>query len=252
MKKFTFKQMMMAIFAFVMILAAGFSQEAKAFSVNAGDMYLILYGNSTEYYQDLGTLSSLQSPGNSSFNISSSTLATVSGINSVKWAVAGFYLTGNQGIYVALNTNPSLVNPANTSIGGGFVNFAGFFGLTTDSNPLTTSMTLPSGNANSYSNQLDINGDGSFGGSFIGQSTRGSINGNSMYLVTGDQVTNAVTGLKTTAGAQLFASVISNAITGGLTLNVAPSVVPLPASVVMFGTGLIALAGIARRRLFVA
>jgi hypothetical protein len=229
----TVKRTILASALAVATAVAGLTGQAQAFLFGEGDMVLAIYGNNTEALYNLGQAGTRLANG-ASFNLDvSSGLTTAQvGTNSVKYTVFEWDLgsTGGQ-ILAATAFSPAQItgtvgpftNQFNPSINmSSQLNFAG--------NTISKSDPL------SFSNQLNTSGAGKFEGAWP-VAMQGTL----------DQVLNVMRGdVDTSTFSQVGRVLLSS--TGLLTIgNPGPTPVPLPAGVVLFGTGLIGLIGIARR-----
>ena len=106
-----------SLFAIAVIFVASFSGKALAVTINPGDLVFTMYGNSTEFIQDLGPASSLLASGSlNTFTISPSTLSAVAGSNPVNWALIGYNATGSSIVLLAGSTiAPSAYTPTQLS-----------------------------------------------------------------------------------------------------------------------------------------
>lgn len=240
------KRTIAAVFALAVMASVSFTGKAEAIEIGSGDLALVLYGNGTEFYRNLGQSSSLLAPGaTNDFTIDSSTLTAVGGSNPVRWAVVGFTFD-NDGNAVNLNTTLNPIAPS--QLGAVQINFGwdslAIWSAQNGGDGLSQEL-LPAGDPFSFSNQVDPAGTGSLNGAFPVSTTGGF--GSTLNLIEGDYNTNAIT----TVGSASFSLLSGNALltVSGVT---APAPVPLPAAVVLFGTGLVSLIGLARRRLIAA
>lgn len=233
MRPSTIKRTIMASALAVATAVAGIAGQAQAFSFGEGDLVLALYGNNTEALYNLGQVGTRLASG-ASFNldVSAGLTAAQVGTNSVKYTVFEWDLgsTGGQ-ILAATPFSPAQItgtvgpftNQFNPSINmSSQLNFAG--------NTISKSDPL------SFSNQLNTSGAGKFEGAWP-VAMQGTL----------DQVLNVMRGdVDTSTFSQVGRVLLTSA--GQLTIgNPGPAPVPLPAGVVLFGTGLIGLIGIARR-----
>ncbi len=233
------KRIMMAAVLTVLTAFAGMVGQAQAFNFNDGDLVLAIYGNNTEALYDLGSASTRLANGASfSTNVLAGLQAAGVGTNAVKYSVFGFDGT-DLSVYAATTSAPGAINPAqliltqelnSAAIMQGQI--AAIGGLPGD--------TVAKSDGNSFSSQMDQAGSGNYNGAWP-VAMQGFI-GDTLNMIKGD--TNA--GTFTQVGRMLLTSdgnfIIGNPGPGG-----AP--VPLPAGVVLFGSGLIGLIGIARRSL---
>jgi hypothetical protein len=87
---------------------------------------------------------------------------------------------------------------------------------------------------------------GTMSGSFTGGGLQGSL-GNVLTLIQGRALVSGQQNVLTDVGQAVLSAGGQLSICGGAGCSVAP--VPVPAAVVLFGSGLIGLVGIARRKL---
>lgn len=232
------KQFVLATAVAAVASAAG---QAQAFTFGQGDLVLAIYGNNTEALYNLGQASTVLASGYSGvgssanpLNVSTGLSAAQVGTNTVKYTVFSWDV-------------PSTA-PNGTVIGATAFSKAqitGSLGLNNELNagvnmafaPAFTGNTQPISNPSSFTAQMNSAGNGSLAGSWpvAMQGTLGQV----LNLIQGDVSTSALSQV----GRVLLSS------TGLLTIgNPGPiAAVPLPAGVVLFGTGLIGLVGIARR-----
>jgi hypothetical protein len=236
-----------ALFLGLAILAiTTLPDQAHAFAVNETDLYLVLSNNATEAYVDLGNSASILSS-SLSLNISSF-VNSASGANDIHWTIlAGSPNGAGNLVFSDLLNNLNGVSTG-INISSGLTNFINFEANTSGSG---SSMTLAASNANSYLNQFD-QVVGTLAQTLTGNQANGTINHNgaainqTMSLYSGNLSDNVLHLLS------VVANVTGSGVTGGanyvLTIGSAVSAVPVPPSLVMFLTGLIALAIIARRK----
>jgi hypothetical protein len=198
---------------------------------------------------DLGSQSTLLSPGTTTnISISPSVLSAVSGANPMKWALWGWNYDPNTGeattMSASLTADPSTFTPA--QVNGTATTFAwnsaaNLYGQTTGDGLLN--VLVPAADPNSFSQTFG--NSGSMAGSFP-VSVEGSFN-STLNVVEGNFGVGSAVNLGIVGLASLNGDGSLLTISGPT-----PSVVPIPASVVLFGSGLIGLVGIARRRLMTA
>jgi len=219
---------------------SGLAVQAQAveFDFNSGDLVLALWNNSTEYLKDLGPASTLFGT-STPISIDSGVLSQVnpSGGNPLKFSLYGVQFDTSNG-------NPQAV-----------------YGGVLSSSGLTSANTFPSFLFAQATQQLGgLAGSGNVTATLIPAS-----DGNSFTTMMGTSSTLAGTfPVSTSTGLGGLLQIVSVNMTGsgpfftilgqaslsadGLTLTLGPvAPVPIPAAVVLFGSGLIGLIGVARR-----
>ncbi len=227
-----FRRTIMATALAVATAVAGVVGQAQAITFGEGDLVLAIYGNNTEALYNLGQQSSVLAPGASTTLDASLGLAAASvGTNTVKYTLFEWDngSTGGQ-VIGGTSFSASLITGAlgltNQYTNGQNMSALGAF----------TGNTQPISNTFSFTNQMNSAGNGSLAGSWP-VAMQGNI-GQVINLMQGD----VDAGTFHLVGAALLSS--GGQLTFG---NPGPAVVPLPGVVVLFGTGLIGLVGIARR-----
>jgi hypothetical protein len=244
-RKSAFKAMVVAGMLAVAGLG-GIPQQAQALTFNAGDAVLVIYGNGTEYYRNLGPSSAIPS----SVTIASSFMSQLGGAAPIEYTIIG----GNAANFGAAPTSTfegTAVPSTNVSSLSGWtatrngainqqqywntiVNWAGQVGTIAGSEHV-----LASSETTSFS-------------SFFGTADRlnaafplrmSSNIDSALYLLGRDFLP---VGTQTAQSALGQANLTLVAGTGAGNFTFAP--VPIPAAVVLFGSGLIGLIGIARRK----
>lgn len=233
----TVKRTMMASALAVATAVAGNAGFAQAFSFGEGDLVLAIYGNNTEALYDLGKASTILTSGGagiSNLDVSAGLTAAQVGTNAVKYTLFGWDLSLPNGqITAATAFAPSAIT-GTKDFNTQFNNSVGFSALSFTGD--TISKTDPSGR--SFSQNLNVSGSGQFDGAWP-VAMQGSL-GQLLNVMQGNVETNSFTQV----GRVLLTA--NGLLTVG---NPGPSPVPLPAAVVLFGTGVIGLIGIARRRM---
>lgn len=230
MKQTAFKRIVLATAVAVAAVVSCVAERAQAFTFGDGDIVVAIYGNATEALVDLGTYSSLLTNPSHTFNLSSQLSAASVGSNPVKYTVFGFdTATGNGQIFAGTAFAPGSIHGV-FDFGNQITNTIGYTALPFSGDTIAKSAPQ------SFSSNLNTAGAGSFDGSWP-VAMQGNL-GQLLNILAGDSVTNAFSQV----GRVLLAS------DGTLTIgNPGPAAVPLPAGVVLFGTGLIGLVGFARR-----
>lgn len=235
MKARSAKRMITAAALAVLTAFAGMTGQAQAFLFGQNDLVLAIYGNNTEALYNLGDFNTRLAPG-ATFNldVSAGLSAAQVGTNPVKYTIFGWDVTLPAGqVHAATKFAPGLVQPPGT-----------FLDLTSTLNPAIawssnsefTGDTIAKADIKSFSSNLDQAGDGKLGGAWP-VAMYGDL-GEVVNIMRGNVEMNTFTQV---GGALLAAN-------GLLTIgNPGPNPIPLPAGVVLFGTGLIGLIGVARR-----
>lgn len=235
MKVRSVKQMMVAAALTVVTAIAGMAGQAMAFSFTDGDLVLAIYGNNTEALYNLGSASTRLATGGTPFtlDVSAGLAAAGVGSNPVRFTVYGHdALDANLPVWASTRVNPSSINPAQLGLTNQFgfsVGQSALGGFSGD--------TISKSDSQSFSSNLDPTGDSNMAGSWPV----------AMFGNTGDILNILKADLNTNTFTQVGRVQLLNGI---LTLgNPGPggAPVPLPAGVVLFGSGLIGLIGIARR-----
>lgn len=235
MKVRSVKHMMVAAALTVVTAIAGMVGQAQAFSFGQNDLVLAIYGNNTEALYNLGDFNTrLGSGATFSLDVSAGISAASVGANPVKWTVFGWDVTLPAGqVHAATTFAPGQVQPPGTLLD-----------LTSQLNPALawssnsdfTGDTIAKADIKSFSSNLNQDGSGKLGGAWP-VAMQGEL-GQFMNILRGDVENNTFSAV----GRVLLAS------NGLLTIgNPGPNPVPLPAGVVLFGSGLIGLIGVARR-----
>ncbi|HUJ79727.1 MAG TPA: VPLPA-CTERM sorting domain-containing protein [Nitrospiria bacterium] len=243
------------------------SGNAQAITINNGDLVLALFGNNNEYFLDLGAESTLMASGTStSFAIpwGSDTNSLMSALencgtgcstpNPLQWEIFGY--TGTSSTSTSYLYAGSTSNATDTH-NAGLVGVQSAYNATSSWGPqitqLSTGGSYPSAtgandtlvpSTDPYSFSSTFGTDGTLKGSFP-VAMQGGI-GDMLYMLKGQDRLSTLTDIGTASlvlGSSLDLTVCG---VGSTACSVAPPI-PIPASVVLFATGLIGLVGMARR-----
>lgn len=238
------KRGFLALFAFALMMGA--TVKTQAIEIGPNDLVLVLYGNNTEYYQLIGQTPAVLTTGGN-FNISGPGLTAAGPAATTQWALVSF--NTSDGTFGGDVTDVNLTfrgspTPSNIPADVIFNNLAVWAGNVTAASTDPTSGTFSRADTSSFFNQVDGgNGDGRLTVLPGGTSAAGSY-GQTLTILAGDFNSGNVINTGTLASLSL---VNPSDLTAGALLAIAP--VPLPASVVLFASGLVGLIGVARRRL---
>jgi hypothetical protein len=229
------KRTVMATALAVATAVTGFAGQAQAFTFGQNDLVLAIYGNNTEALYNLGNANTILTSGGAGIvnvNVSAGLTAAQVGANPVKYTLFGWDLNLPNGQITAATAFAPSALTGTKDFNTQFNNSIGFSNLSFTGD--TISKTDPQGR--SFSQNLNVSGSGQFDGAWP-LAMQGSL----------DQVLNVMRGnVETNTFTQVGRVLLTS---GGLLTvgNPGPAAVPLPAAVVLFGTGLIGLIGVARR-----
>lgn len=232
MKVRSVKQMIVASALTVLTAIAGLVGHAQAFSFNDGDLVLAIYGNNTEALYNLGAASSVLAPGGGLHTLDVSAGLTQAGVggNPVRFTVFGHDLSGSPSVLAGTSFGSAQINAAQLGLTvqlEASISMQALGGFSGD--------TIAKADTKSFTSNFNQNGAGNFGGTWP-VSMQG-LPGDILNIMNGDSDAGTFTQV---GRIQLLNGIVSFG-------NPGPSAVPLPAGVILFGTGLIGLIGVARR-----
>jgi hypothetical protein len=230
----------------------GLAGQAQAFTFSNGDLVLAIYGNPTEALYDLGNANTILTNGGagiSNLNVSAGLSAVQnSGTGTVKYTLFQFDGNFSTGGGVIAGTSKTLAQAS-----AGTVNFtnqlnaAGTWSGQLGNSSVQSQFTNLGDAAGGFS--ISKTGTMSFSSNLNDSAGTDTMKGAWPVAMSGglNVVLNLIQGdLDAGTTSQVGRALLTSA--GFLTVgNPGPSAVPLPAGVVLFGTGLIGLVGIARR-----
>ncbi len=242
MKTFTaVKRLAAGVGILAAVAVVGMPSKAQALGFPSGDLAFIIYGGNNEYYQNLGSINTILSNPTTQVTLTSQNLADVTSGASlgIKFTLLGSssdvstFFTGSQ------PSTPNATQIANSFPAVAQSNFGGWanlLGAATGGNAANNPLTLAASHINSFTNGLST--DGRLNGSMGFSVATGTNSTLSLFSIFIDPFT----------GGETYTKVATAVLTsgGGLTIT-SLQAVPVPAAVVLFGTGLAGLIGIARR-----
>ncbi len=256
------KKAVLALAGAAVMVTGAMSQSAQAFTLTEGDLVLVIYGNRTpgEGAEALINLSSLTgqtmdqlTTGTATTNVDVSAYLNAAGVIDtnpttpdypVRYTVLGYQADNNTGGFAVKAGSSSNQDGGNGGLVGNSANIMNLWaGLVNDGNAPNlisgqNGAVVGFGNANSYSSRFGT--AERVGGGFLVNMAANL--DQLLYIVKGDSETGE--NLSGMGQAMLSANGIFQ-ITGGQL-----AAIPVPAAVVLFGSGLIGLVGMARRNLF--
>jgi hypothetical protein len=240
------KKLGIAFLGMALFVMAALPNQAKAFSVSGNDLYLAVSGGpANEYYYDLGSISSILSSG--------VTIDFTNSVSGTGWSVIGDTtygsISGSGTVYFASQaSSATLLNTSglvsNSSISSGFGIFAGG----NSGNGSNPDLVSPGSNfATNLGNTLNGGVPTQIGTNKTG-GVQALLNGvtNAMNLYAGNNLAD-LSQDAVVSFTNMIATVKSLG-SNNYQLTISLASVPLPPSLVMFVSGLIALGLIARRK----
>ncbi len=239
----TVKSMVTAI-AVALASIGGITAPAQAVEFNAGDAVLVLYGNNTEYYHNLGSMNTLATAG-INLTLSPSVMSAVGGTNAIEYTIVGItgsFTTGATDIFAG-----SSISASNTGSTGWTLTRrnqivpSSYFNALNDWRTQVQTITGPS--------HTLAASDGASFTTWFGTADRLAAAFPVRMSSDVDQILYLIG--RPFAGTGLPLNNLGTALlTAGGQFSVAP--VPVPAAAVLFATGVVGLIGVARRRLTAA
>jgi len=218
--------------------------------VEPGDLMLALFSNGTEYYRNLGPASTLLAGPTVNIDIGSSSLnplTVTAGSNPILWGLIS--AEGTTQLNTFMNTASTMTSqqivdsqtvnsvvPVKSTMDG----WRNQLGLST---PAGTEATLPASDPASWNTTWGLAGN--LGGNMGAASFQGNLD-SVLTLIKGQARVGAQLNVFSDVGRAVLTSNGMFSIRGGAGCELQP--VPIPAAAVLFGSGLIGLIGIARRK----
>ena len=241
------------VFVGVMVMAAGvggLAPDVRAFEFNGGDLVLAVYGNGVdgqEYYRNLGAASTLLSPGNvSNFTLPSNALPAI--VGGTQWTLIQGQGTTQLNTFInvasTLNAADTIASGSNNNVIPANTNITSWRNTIGPATGPGSEILLDASNPASFTTKFGVGG--TLNGSFSGGGLQGSLDSVLTILLAQARVGTDSNVLSDVGKALLLANgQLQICGVGGAGCSLAP--IPVPAAVILFGSGLIGLVGIARR-----
>lgn len=226
---------------------AGPVTSAKAMTFNTGDAVLIVYGNATEYNVNLSqaTGESMAQMLSTGVDFDVSSILSNSAVNGgasgfpLKYALVSYTGTDTTDTFTfGDNTQRSSWTSTNLNAVVGNTIATGLSAYQTAVAGTGTQTLFAQSDAASFSTNMDPAGSGSLGGGVPSTRPAYALLDRTLYLL--QREVNGVGSSLTQVGTAFLSSTTGHFVIA--------SPVPVPAAVILFGTGIIGLAGLARRR----
>lgn len=240
------RQRLLALFTFAVIMGGG---SAQAIEINANDLILVLYGNNTEYYQFIDRTNIVHDGGGEdAYSVPGSGVVAAGPADTTRWSLIAVNTRTGDFFGPPTETTFSYQGPKVPTFVIAdhiYLNEVLWAGKLFDASTDPTSGTSPKSDTASFFNQVDFgSGNGRLGVLPPGTSAAGEY-GQTLQILDGDYFSGSVTDTRHTA---TLTHLDPSDLSAGaiLTIN-GPLFVPVPASLLLFVSGLIGVIGAVRR-----